>query len=289
MIVDCHTHIDFSAEDVGVSEHLAAAETVDACFVLGRGDESSEEANKKLSEYIQRHKSKMVGFAVVDPEKDKVSAAYVRPLKDKLGLEGAVIYCAASGVHPTHSRAMRFYESAVELEMPVFFHNWEASFSRDAILEYAQPYLLDEVARTFPDLKLIVGGMGSPFVEQTLALVAKHTNVFADLTVRPSSVWQVFNTVVAANEHGVMDKLLFGSGFPLGNAGQCIETLLGFNMLLADTNLPTVPRDRIRTIVERKSLELLGVGRSVVEDAQSLESVEEDSPDEIGEPELAEN
>ena len=138
-------------------------------------------------------------------------------------------------------------------------------------------------------MKIIVGGMGSPFVEQTLALVAKHSNVYADLTVRPSSVWQVFNTVVAANEHGVMDKLLFGSGFPLGNAGQCIETLLGFNMLLADTNLPTVPRDRISTIVERESLELLGVGRSVIEAAQSLENAEEDSPDEIGEPELAEN
>jgi hypothetical protein len=289
MIVDCHTHIDFSADDVGVSEHLASAETVDVCFVLGRGKEGSNKVNKKLSEYVQRHKSKMVGFAFVDPANDKVSPANLRLLKDKLGLEGAVVYCAASGVHPTHSRAMRFYESAVELEMPVFFHNWEAVSSREAILEYAQPYLLDEVARTFPDLKMIVGGMGAPFVDQTFALVAKHKNVYADLTVRPSSVWQVFNTVVAANEHGVMDKLLFGSGFPLGNAGQCIETLLGFNMLFADTNLPTVPRDRIRTIVEREALELLGIGRSVIEAAQNIASVAPDSADEIEEPELAEN
>jgi len=56
-----------------------------------------------------------------------------------------------------------------------------------------------------------------------------------------------------------MDKLLFGSGFPCGNAGQCIETLLGFNMLLADTNLPTVPRVNIRNIIERNTLELLGI------------------------------
>jgi hypothetical protein len=56
-----------------------------------------------------------------------------------------------------------------------------------------------------------------------------------------------------------MDKLLFGSGFPSGNAGQCIETLLGFNMLLADTNLPAVPRGSIRNIIERDTLELLGI------------------------------
>jgi len=247
MMVDCHTHVDFSADEVGVSEHLTAAETVDVCIVLAQGEGTSDAINKKLSDYVRKHKSKMVGFAIVDPEEDRVNVGNVRPLKEKLGLEGAVLYCAACGFHPTHSRAMRFYESALELDMPVFFHNWEAVSSREAILEYAQPYLLDEVARVYPDLKIIIGGMGAPFVEQTLALVAKHENVYADLTVRPSSVWQVYNTVVAAYEHGVMDKLLFGSGFPLGMAGQCIETLLGFNMLLADTNLPTVPRGKIRT------------------------------------------
>ena len=56
-----------------------------------------------------------------------------------------------------------------------------------------------------------------------------------------------------------MDKLLFGSGFPSSNAGQCIETLLGFNMLLADTNLPTVPRGSIQNIIERDTLAILGL------------------------------
>jgi hypothetical protein len=79
------------------------------------------------------------------------------------------------------------------------------------------------------------------------------------LTIRPKNVWQTYNTVVAAHEYGVMDKLLFGSGFPSGNAGQCIETSLGFNMLLADTNLPIVPRGSIRNIIERNTLELLGI------------------------------
>jgi predicted TIM-barrel fold metal-dependent hydrolase len=89
--------------------------------------------------------------------------------------------------------------------------------------------------------------------------VAKHKNVYADLTIKPSNVWQVYNTVTAAHECGVMDKLLFGSGFPFGNAKECIETLLSFNKLLADTNLPTVPRGNIQNIVERDTLEVLGI------------------------------
>ena len=153
---------------------------------------------------------------------------------------------------------MRLYESAQELGMPVFFHNG-GTLQSDAILDYAQPYLLDEVARTFPTLKIIIGTMGVPFVEQTLTMLAKHENVYADLTIRPSNIWQTYNIVVAAHERGVMHKLLFGSGFPYGNAGECIETLLGFNMLLADTNLPTVPRVNIRNIIERDALELLAI------------------------------
>lgn len=265
MIVDCHTHINCAGDDVEMSEHLAAAETVDACIVLATSDGSSEEVNKGLAEYVNKHKEKMVGFAVVEPIQDKISVNNLKPIKDKLGLKGVVLHCSVCGLHPAHSRAMRFYESAQELGLPVFFHNSDGALGADAVLDYAQPYLLDEVARGFSALKIIIGNMGMPFIEQTLLMVAKHENVYADLTIKPSNVWQTYNTVVAAYERGVMDKLLFGSGFPLGNAGQCMETLLGFNMLLADTNLPTVPRGSIRNIIERDTLELLGIRDKSIE------------------------
>jgi predicted TIM-barrel fold metal-dependent hydrolase len=259
MIVDCHTHIKLTAEEAETSEHLAATETVDVCIVLATSDGPSDEVNKKLAQYVNKHKEKMAGFAVVEPGKDKISTNHLQTIPDKLGLKGVVLYCSSCGFHPTHSRAMRFYESAQELGLPVFFHNAGDPLGADAVLEYAQPFLLDEVAREFANLKIIIGNMGVPFVEQTLSMVGRHKNVYADLTVHPGRIWQTYNIVVAAYEQGVMDKLLFGSGFPSASAGQCIETLLGFNMLLADTNLPTVPRGNIRNIIERDTLELLGI------------------------------
>lgn len=265
MIVDCHTHINLAADDVGTSEHFAAAEMVDVCVVLATADGPSEDANKKLAQYVNKHKEKLVGFAVMEPSKDKVSTNNLKPIRDKLGLKGVVLYCSACGFHPTHSRAMKLYESAQELGLPIFFHNSGAAMGSGAVLEYAQPYLLDEVAREFTALKFVIGNMGVPFVEQTLSMVGKHKNVYADLTIKPSNVWQTYNMVVAAHENGVMDKLLFGSGFPSGKPSQCIETLLGFNMLLADTNLPTVPRGSIRNIIERNALELLGIKDTSIE------------------------
>ncbi|MHC4738131.1 MAG: amidohydrolase family protein [Planctomycetota bacterium] len=260
MIVDCHTHINYTADSVILSEHLAAAEPVEACIVLATVENSSDEVNKKLSEYVCKYKEKMVGFALVDPTRDKTGVKKLASISEKLSLAGVVVYCSSCGFHPAHSRAMRFYESAQEFRLPVFFHNG-GPLDHKAVLDYAQPHLLDEVAREFEELKIIIGNMGMPFVEQTLSMVEKHKNVYADLTVKAGNVWQVYNMVLAAYEREVMDKLLFGSGFPFGRAGECIEVLLGCNKLLGDTNLPTVPRGNIRSIVERDTLELLGIKR----------------------------
>jgi len=258
MIVDCHTHIR-SLDEAELSEHLAAAETVDACVVLATLDGSRDEMNRILGQYVGRHADRMVGFGIVDPTEDRIDDRRLAELTETLGFKGFILYCSMSGFHPTHSRAMRFYEAVQEMGMPIFFHNGSHSLKASAILEYTQPYLLDEVARAFPRLRIIIGNMGVPFVEQTLSMVGKHERVYADLTIRPSKVWQTYNIVVAAHERGVMDKLLFGSGFPLSSADECIETLLGFNMLLSDTKLPTVPRGSIRNVIERDSLDLLGI------------------------------
>jgi len=263
MIVDCHTHIDCRSETPETAQHLAAAQMVDVCVVLAGREDGSEQVNKRVADYVGAHHKTMIGFAVVDPTKDRVGVSDIKALRDEMGFGGVVVYCSGCGFHPAHSRATRLYEAAQELSMPVFFHNGGGELTADSVLEYAQPYLLDEIARMFPNLKILIGNMGVPFVEQTLAMVAKHEHVYADLTMRPTSVWQLYNTVVAAHEREVMDKLLFGSGFPVGDAQQCMETLLGFNMLLADTNLPGVPRNRIRGVIERDTLEVLGLRTGV--------------------------
>ncbi len=270
MIVDCHTHIHCLVKETSRAEHLAATEAVEACIVLaapsatygtsyppGR-DGASNAVNKELSEYVAAHSGKMIGFALVDPTRDKVGLKSIKSLREDLNLKGCVLFCCECGFHPTHTRAMRFYESAEELGLPVFFHN-APPLVTDAILDYAQPYLLDEVARTFGSLKIVIGQMGRPFVDQTLCMVQKHNNVYADLTIQLGGLWQTYNMVVAAHERGVMDKLLFGSGFPFAQAGACMERLLGLNKLLGDTNLPTIPQGRIRGIIERDSLTLLGI------------------------------
>jgi len=257
MIADCHTHINITAGQADIADHLAACEQIDSCIVLATAGESSEKSNKDLSDYV-KDQPKMVGFGIFDPLRDKPTPKNVKSLIKDNGLKGVILYCSQGGFHPADSRIMRFYEAAAGLELPVFFHNCPPFASED-VLDYSKPYLIDEVARKFGDLKIIIGGMGLPFIWQTISMISKHENVYADLSICPQRVWEVYNLVVNCYEAGVMGKLLFGSGYPQAGPGECIETLLGFNKLLANTNLPNVPREEIREIIERDTMSVLGI------------------------------
>lgn len=257
MIIDCHTHINCLEQEVDSEQHRSVCRDIDGCFVLGGCGFERKEANQRLSEYISGN-PKAVGFAVLHPVEDGISKRELKDLTEGMGLRGIVLYCAEDRFHPAHSQAMQVYEFCQDRRIPVFFHNCPP-YSSEAVLDYARPWLLDEAARTFPNLKMIIGRMGLPFLEQTLCLLAKHENVYADLTIHPKKIWQVYSTVVSAYEAGVMDKLLFGSGFPYATPGACIETLLGFNKLLSDAHLPPVPREKLRSVVERDSMTLLGL------------------------------
>lgn len=258
MIIDCHTHINCPGGKLSPEDHFAESSQVGASFVLACPSDPNRQANKLVSEYVLRHPEKMFGFAVVNPVTDDITKRYWSDIKNDMGLKGAVLYCSGQGFHPAHSLALQFYEVAQELQIPLFFHN-APPFTSDAVLEFARPSLLDEIARNFKNLKIIIGSMGMPFLNETVCMLAKHENVYGDLTINPQKIWGVYNMVLTASEADVLGKLLFGSGLPFGKPQNCIETLLGFNKLFADADLPAVPREKIREIIERDSLTILGI------------------------------
>ena len=65
--------------------------------------------------------------------------------------------------------------------MPMLVHP-AGQFTEQSKLEFARPYLLDEVARAFPKLRIVLSQMGQPWLEKTISLLRKHPNVFADVS-----------------------------------------------------------------------------------------------------------
>ena len=97
------------------------------------------------------------------------------------------------------------------------------------------------------------------WVEETLLLLDKHKNIWADISGVVSRPWQLYNALLSASSFGVMDRLLFGSGFPFETPAKAIESLYSVNAFSQGTQLPAVPRSQIRAVVERDATACLGM------------------------------
>lgn len=286
MIVDCHTHIWKSPEQLGQAagslgagslatgnrnddlpdaapeQHLAACEPVDIAIVLGFRSSflQANVPNDFVAEHVRAHGEKFIGFAGIDPAEPIEAIDELVRSHDELGLKGMAVAPAAQDFHPSSTGAMRVFARAAELNMPVLFHHGRL-VSPAAKMEFARPVLIDEIARELPDLKIIVAHMGFPWIDECVALLGKQPNVYADISGLLRSPWSAYNALLSAFEYGVMDRLLFGSGFPFASATASIEALYSINQITHGTGLPLVPREHLRAIVEHNALDLLGIDK----------------------------
>ncbi len=276
MIVDCHTQVwnnharpgrgpwaEAPAVHADEARHLAAIDPVDRAIVLAfkSGYLQAEIPNRFVAEYVRRHAPKMVGFAGVDPT-DRDWLEELRIAQDELGLKGVVISPEMQNFHPADTRAMRLYAQCAQRGMPLLVE--QSHRSPAAKLEYAQPALLDEVAREFPNLRIVISRLGYPWISQTVVLLGKHPQVFADVAGLVSQPWLSYTALLECFEYGVLDKLLFGSDFPYRSPAACIEALYSLNQFSHGGNLRPIPREHLRGIVERDTLKLLGIATPAV-------------------------
>ncbi len=285
MIVDLHTRIWDSVEalgatvaqtyrrrrgepwqhtDASLAAHAAAMEPIEYAAVLGFESHllgASIDA-EQVHRAVQARPGQNVGFVGIDPTLGKPVAKLEAALD--LGLVGLTMSPAAAGFHPADTHAMDLYEACQAKGVPVLIES-NAMLSQDAKLEFAIPYLLDEVARSFPDLKLVLSSFGLPWIDQCVTLMAKHPNVYADVSGLVVQSWQLYNAMVQAFQAGVMNQVLFGSGFPFGDPQKAIVTLYSVNVTSQGTPLPSVPREQLRTVVERDTLAELGIAKPVGE------------------------
>jgi predicted TIM-barrel fold metal-dependent hydrolase len=181
-----------------------------------------------------------------------------------LGLQGVTVSPTCQGFHPSHSSAMRVYEKCAEKSLPLFVANLDP-LTPNSVLEYSRPALWDEVAVAFPELPIVIGQLGHPWIDETLVMVSKHSHVFTDISGVVSRPWQLYTALLSAASLSVMDRLLFGSGFPYESPTGAIESIYSVNAFSHGASLPTIPRAMLSQIVERDSLSCLGIEAEIAQ------------------------
>jgi predicted TIM-barrel fold metal-dependent hydrolase len=208
---------------------------------------------------VARAPEKLVGFAAVDPTQD----GYMEELRhgiEELGLVGVKIGHTYAGIDPRDPRCGTVYAYCQARGLPVMCHTG-TTFRHAALLGFSRPWLWDEVAIDYPELRLVLAHVGHPFCDECLVVIRKHPHVYADISALHYRPWQFYNMLISAQEYHVTHKLLFGTDYPFTTTAASVQGLRGANDLVAGTQLPRVTDETIDGILNRDAFSLLGIDR----------------------------
>jgi predicted TIM-barrel fold metal-dependent hydrolase len=215
--------------------------------------------NDAVAEFVAAAPGRRIGFLSIHPEVDGAEDELERARTD-LGLRGIKLGPNYQVFDPLGPAALRVYELAERHGLPILFHQG-ASPVRDAPLRFAHPLLMDEVAIRFPELRVVMAHLGHPWQRETIVTIRKHPHLYADVSALFYRPWSFYEGMRLATEWGVLDKLLFGSDFPIATPAETAAGLRAVNDPIAGTKLPPIPLEQIEELIERDPLPLLGLER----------------------------
>jgi uncharacterized protein len=276
MIVDCHTHVwrreHWSEElaresvrararpatiDINPESHWEAVRPVDRAVVFGlyARHVGLVVPNDFVAQYVANHPEKLIGFASVDPNETNCLDELRRAIEG-LKLRGLKLGPIYQNIHPMDPRMQPIYEYCQHNNLPILIHQG-TTFPRRAPLKFASPLLLEDVALSYPELVMVIAHLGHPWMAETIVLIRKHPNLFADVSALYYRPWQFYNGLMLALEYGVSEKLLFGSDYPFTTSEESIQGVRGINHVVGQSGLPRIPDEVLAGILERDTLMLL--------------------------------
>ena len=195
--------------------------------------------NELIADYVAQHPEKLVGWASVDPnERDCVEQ--LEYAVRELGLRGLKLGPVYQHFNPADRTHWPLFRKCEELDLPIMWHQG-TTFPSRAKLKWANPLQLEDIAMDFPDLRMIIAHLGHPWEVETVVLMRKCPNIFADISAVHYRPWRYWQAMVTAMEYGVTHKLLLGSDFPSASVANVIEGLRNVNKPVEGTGLPKIP------------------------------------------------
>lgn len=274
-MIDVHTHSMLSAhwgtewdehwrpvygtdaEEVTVEKYDEAMNGVDLALVFGLRATAAGVAtpNEYIERFCAQTETNTIGFMALDPSDDDV----LDQLADGVarGLRGIKLYPVLALFDPRDEAYDPFYRAADDAGLIVLWH-MGATPSPVGDLSVSQPLVVDEVARRHPELTQIIAHLGHPWQRETVVTLRKNRRVFSDVSASWARPFDGYRALVRAQEWGVVDKLLFGSDFPIWTPAEAVAGLRA----LADikpAGLPSIEPDTIEWLLDGDPRPVLGL------------------------------
>jgi hypothetical protein len=222
-IIDVHTHPEFHGDAKKRAEYLREwneAGLVGAVGILHTQDGQVPDVDGK---------NVLFCAGIVGP---------LQPANIENGLKTHTYGCIKVylGYEPYYAYDPRYepaYRLAEEYDVPVIFHTGDTDRA-SALLKYADPLTIDEVAVAHPKVRFVIAHSGNPWIESAAEVAYKNPNVYldgsaflaGDLRKLPRSTVDTYMVRPLSWIFGYVEdpkKLMFGSDWPVTNIPAAVE------------------------------------------------------------------
>ncbi len=188
--------------------------------------------NDYMAELVKEYPDRFMAFAGADPHKGSKAVKELERAINRLELHG---YCFSPFMDAIYANDKKYYplfQICESLEVPVWIHT-SINYSNRR-MDFGHPKFLDDVAIDFPDLKIIAGHGGWPWVLELVALARRHPNIYIDTTAQrpkymayPGSGWE---PLLQFGNSLLQNRVVFGSawltlGMPIADIAEEVRDL----------------------------------------------------------------
>jgi hypothetical protein len=174
------------------------------------------DSHERTAEIVAQFPKRFIGVAIVNPHDGMKAVRELERAVKELGLKCFYATPFRFGIRANDKKFYPLYAKAVELNIPVFIYT-TMTYRTDFPMDIGHPVNIDEVAMDFPEMKIIAGLGGWPWVPEMVGVARRHQNVYVSTAGHrpkyfavPGSGWEMLmqfgNTLL-------QDKVVFASSW----------------------------------------------------------------------------
>lgn len=143
--------------------------------------------NEKTAAIVNQYPDRFGGFCFVDPMEGMKAVRDFEYGVKELGLKALYITAFRTHLPANDKHNYPLYAKACELNVPVFIYS-SMNLSAAVPMDIGHPIYIDEVARDFPELKIIASVSGWPWTSEFVGLALRHPNVYLNMETHDSAL-----------------------------------------------------------------------------------------------------
>jgi uncharacterized protein len=176
--------------------------------------------NDEVAAHVEAFPDRFAGVAAVDLANPVAAVRELDRAVRQLGFKALRVVPWLWKLPPNDKLYYPLYVKRIELDIPFCTQVGHTGPLMPSEPGRPVPYI-DEVALTFPELRIVCGHIGHPWTDEMIGVAWKHDNVYIDTSAYlpryyPPQLLQFLRT------YG-QDKVLFGTNFPQLPLDKCME------------------------------------------------------------------